>query len=93
MDAPRDAHEPALGRATARDIAAQLDGLVEELAPGGLDWRDLVRAYPLPALLLAGLGGFFLARRRGAEVVEALSSFAATQVSQGVNEFLGDEVL
>jgi hypothetical protein len=52
-----------------------------------------VRAYPIPALLLAAAGGFVLGRTRGQEVVEALSQFAAGQVSRHVNEVLGEDLL
>jgi hypothetical protein len=75
---------------SASEIA---DELVDELMPPGFDWERLVRAYPLPALLLAGLGGFVLGRHRGPLVVAALSSFAASQVTQGVNGLLGEEIL
>jgi hypothetical protein len=69
------------------------DDLVDELMPPGFDWERLVRTYPLPALVLAALGGFMLGRHRGPVVVGALSSFAASQVTQGVNTLLGDEIL
>jgi hypothetical protein len=69
------------------------DDLVDELMPPGFDWERLVRTYPYPALILAALGGFMLGRHRGPVVVAALSSFAATQVTQGVNSLLGDEIL
>ena len=75
---------------TATDLA---DELVDELMPTGFDWERLVRAYPLPALLLAGLGGFMLGRHRGPLVVASLASFAASQVTEGVNTLLGDEIL
>ncbi|HZF13997.1 MAG TPA: hypothetical protein VFE33_34825 [Thermoanaerobaculia bacterium] len=75
---------------SASEIA---DELVDELMPVGFDWERLVRAYPIPSLLLAGLGGFMLGRHRGSLVVAALSSFAASQVTQGVNGLLGDEIL
>lgn len=66
---------------------------LEECASESFDWEDLVREYPLPALLLAAIGGFVLARTRGDEILEALSGFAAAQVTQHVNELLGEEVL
>jgi hypothetical protein len=76
--------------ASAPDYA---DELVDELMPPGFDWERVVRNYPWPALLLAGLGGFMLGRHRGRAVVTALSSFAAIQVTEGVNALLGDEIL
>ena len=69
------------------------DDLIDELMPAGFDWERLVRAYPIPALILAALGGFMLGRQRGPVVVSALSSFAASQVTHGVNSLLGDEIL
>lgn len=67
--------------------------IIDEIVSRGFDWEDLVRAYPIPALLLAALGGFVLGRSRGDDVLEALSAFAADQVSERVNEALGEEVV
>jgi membrane protein DedA with SNARE-associated domain len=75
---------------SAPDLA---DDLVDELMPLGFDWERLVRAYPIPSLILAALGGFLLGRQRGPVVLAALSSFAASQVTQGVNGLLGEEIL
>jgi hypothetical protein len=69
------------------------DELVDELMPTGFDWESLVRAYPLPSLFLAALGGFVLGRQRGTLVIAALARFAASQVTSGVNTLLGDEIL
>ena len=67
--------------------------LVDELMPEGFEWERLVRQYPIPALILAALGGFFLGRQRGPEILAALSGFAAGEVSRNVNRTLGSEVL
>jgi hypothetical protein len=67
--------------------------LVDELMPEGFDWERLVCEYPLPALLLAAIGGFFLGRQRGPQILAALSGFAAAEVSRNVNGVLGREVL
>ncbi len=69
------------------------DDLVDELMPLGFDWERLVRSYPIPSMILAALGGFLLGRQRGPMVLAALSSFAASQVTQGVNGLLGEEIL
>ena len=69
------------------------DELVDELMPVEFDWWDLVRSYPVPALLVAALGGFALGSSRGREIVAALSTFAADAVAENVNELLGKEVL
>lgn len=67
--------------------------VVDEVMPEDFEWERLVRRYPVPALLLAGVGGFWLGRSRGRAILAAVAAFAAEQVSEEVNEFLGDEVL
>lgn len=69
------------------------DRLVDELVPETVEWERLVRSYPLPALLLAAVGGFVLGRHHGQEVVGALSAFAGRKVVRSVNELLGEDVL
>jgi hypothetical protein len=69
-----------------------VDELVDELVPAELDWERLVVTYPLPALALAALGGFFLGRRHGREILSAVSTFAAVQISANVNEIIGREL-
>ena len=69
------------------------DQVVDELLPDELDWTDLVVRYPKSALALAALGGYLLGRSRGPEIVDALSDFAANQVTEGVNHYLGQKVL
>ena len=69
-----------------------VDELVDELVPAELDWERLVVSYPLPALALAALGGFFLGRRHGREILSAVSTFAASQVTANVHEILGRQL-
>ena len=69
------------------------DELVDDLTPAELDWRRLVARYPLAALLVAGVGGYFLGRSRGPDVVTQLAAFAAGQLTRYINEELGEEVL
>ena len=69
-----------------------VDEIVDELVPAELDWERLVVTYPWPALALAALGGFFLGRRHGREILSAVSTFAAAQVSANVHEILGREL-
>ncbi len=69
------------------------DEVVDELLPDELDWVDLVQRYPKTALMVAAVGGYILGSSRGQEIVEALSEFAAGQVSEGVNHYLGQKVL
>jgi hypothetical protein len=66
-----------------------VDGLLDEILPEGLEWERLVRTYPIPAVLLAAIGGFFIGRRHGQAIVAAVSSFAAAEVSKNVSEVIG----
>jgi hypothetical protein len=68
------------------------DDVVGELMPEGLDWERLVRTYPLPALALAALGGFFLGFRHGPEILSAVSGYAAAELSRNVGEIIGQEL-
>lgn len=67
--------------------------LVDELLPGEFQWERLVRTYPVPALLLAGAGGFVLGRHHGRAILAALGAFAAGQVVDEVHRVLGEDVL
>jgi hypothetical protein len=69
-----------------------IDEIVDELVPAELDWERLVVTYPLPALALAALGGFWLGRRHGREILSAVSTFAAAQVTVNVRDLLGREL-
>jgi len=40
-----------------------VEELVDELVPEGLEWERMVVRYPIPALLVAAVGGFLLMRR------------------------------
>lgn len=69
-----------------------VEELLDELMPEGVDWQRLVVRYPIPSLLLAAVGGFFLGRSRGSEILSALSGYAASEVSRNVHHlFDGDE--
>lgn len=72
-------------------LHSSLHELVDELVPEGLDWERLVRRYPLPALALAALGGFFLGRMHGRTILSAASSLAAAEVARNVSSLLGEE--
>lgn len=73
--------------APSRD-RSRLDELVDDILPG--EWERLVKAYPIPALLVAAAGGYLLGRYKGAAVVAALSGVAAEQAARIGSEFLGD---
>ncbi len=68
-----------------------VDGVLDDLLPEELDWRRLVRSYPLPALVLSGLGGFFLGTRHGTEILSALSNFATSEVDRNISTLLGND--
>ena len=67
--------------------------LVDEVMPESFDWERLVTRYPIPALAVAAIGGFVLGRTRGTTILNALSDFAADQVTGQVNRALGEDIL
>jgi hypothetical protein len=68
------------------------DDLLDEILPEGLEWDRLVRSYPIPAVLLAALGGFLLGRSHGPAILAAVSGYAAAEISKNVSEALGREI-
>jgi hypothetical protein len=66
--------------------------LLDTLLPANLDWRRLVRDYPLPALAVAAIGGYWLGRSRGPRLLGALTAFAASNVTKAANDILGEEL-
>ena len=61
---------------------SQVDVLLDELVPPDLDWRRIVRRYPIPALLVAGAAGYWLGRsKKGTAIAEALASAVALGVT------------
>ncbi|MGH9380788.1 MAG: hypothetical protein ACRD2Z_09270 [Thermoanaerobaculia bacterium] len=68
---------------------AVADTVLDELIPEQLDWRDLVVRYPLPALLVAALGGYWLGSRRGRDLTSAAAAFAGERVDEQVTRFMG----
>lgn len=69
-----------------------VEEIIDEIVPEELDWERLVRTYPLPAVALVALGGFFLGYRHGPAILQAVSSFAAAEVSKNVSQILGEEI-
>jgi hypothetical protein len=63
----------------AEEILAEV---IDDLLPKRLDWKRLVRTYPVPSLLVAAAGGYLLGRRHGAAVLASLSGLAVSQVSR-----------
>lgn len=68
------------------------DGLLDEILPEGLDWERLVRNYPIPAVLLAAAGGFFLGRRHGPAIVAAVSAFVTAEVTKNISDLIGRQM-
>jgi hypothetical protein len=64
------------------------DTLVDELLPAEVDWQYWVRKYPFAAISLAALGGYLLARSRGPEMIDAISTRAADALSENVNHVI-----
>lgn len=61
-----------------------IEEVIDDLLPDELEWRRIVRTYPLPALAVAVVGGFFLGRYHGTEIVEAVTAYARREVSRNV---------
>ncbi|MFL6233385.1 MAG: hypothetical protein ACJ76N_09655 [Thermoanaerobaculia bacterium] len=68
-----------------------VEELIGEIVPEGLDWQRLVVRYPIPSLLVAAVGGFYVGRRHGPEILKALSGIAAAEVSRNVSHLLDHE--
>lgn len=67
--------------------------VVDEVMPEEFEWERLVRDYPVPSLVLAVVGGFWLGRSRGRVISGAVAAWAASRLVEQVNELLGDEIL
>lgn len=63
---------------------------LDDLFREELEWRRLVRSYPLSSLALAGVAGYVLARRSGPVILEALSRSATEKVTSLVEEVFED---
>lgn len=66
----------------------RIDEVVDELLPEELDWRRLVRTYPIPAVALAAAGGFLLGRRHGRVLLSAAIAFATNEVTRNVSSLV-----
>ena len=64
--------------------------LLDEVIPGGIDWRRLVTDHPLPVLLVAAAGGYLLGRHRGKAVIGAVTALAANRVARSFGESLAE---
>ena len=65
------------------------DDVLDDLMPEGFEWREMVSSYPMPALAISTVCGFFLGRKHGAAILDALTSFASSEVDRNISSFLG----
>jgi hypothetical protein len=56
--------------------------LIDQVLPEELDWVELVRTYPIPALAVAAIAGFFIGRIHGERLIEAASDIADRRVRE-----------
>lgn len=82
---------PGEDRARAEAAGEGAEAVVDEILPAEVDWRTLVRRYPVITLGLATLGGFLLGRSHGREIVRGVSGYAAGEVERNLRAVLGDE--
>lgn len=68
-----------------------VDELIDEIVPEGLDWERLVVTYPIPAILIAAVGGFLIGRSHGPEILAAVSSYASSEISRNVSHLVGQD--
>lgn len=68
-----------------------VDELIDEIVPEGLDWERLVVTYPIPAILIAAVGGFLIGRSHGREILSAVSSYASSEISRNVSHLTGQD--
>jgi len=78
MDATREERSPA-GR------------FLDDLLPEELEWEGLVKTYPLAALLVAGVAGYWLGWRSGAPILEAVGESATRRVTGLVSDSFGED--
>lgn len=76
--------DPAGARRGRDNFSSLADGLIDDLVPPEVDWRQIVRRHPWPALFLAGLGGYLLGRSQGKTLVRAVSALAVARVESEV---------
>ncbi len=74
-----------------QDRDSIVDEMIDEIVPEGLDWERLVVTYPIPALLVAAVGGFLIGRRHGPEILAAVSSYASSEVSRNVSHLISQD--
>lgn len=90
LELENDAFDP--DELEAEGGRSQVDVLLDELVPPDLDWRRIVRRYPIPSLLVAGAAGYWLGHsKKGTAIAEALAGAVALGVTRElVDADLGD---
>jgi hypothetical protein len=66
-----------------------VDGWIDEIVPPDLDWKEMVRSYPLASVLVVAAGGFYLGAVHGARIVEALGDLASQRVEDTAERLRG----
>lgn len=61
--------------------------LIDQIVPEELDWIGLVRSYPIPAIAVAAMAGFFVGRVHGARLLEAASEIADRRMQETADRF------
>ncbi|MCH9646927.1 MAG: hypothetical protein K0U98_01740 [Deltaproteobacteria bacterium] len=62
--------------------------VLDELAGPRLEWQRMVRKYPLASLVAATMGGLYLGKRYGWQMIDDLSAFAADELVRNVQTAL-----
>jgi hypothetical protein len=66
-----------------------VDRWIDEVVPQELDWKELVRAYPIPAVLAVAAGGFYLGAVHGRRIVETLGDLVTQRVEDTAERLHG----
>lgn len=61
--------------------------LIDQVMPEELDWVELVRAYPIPALAVAAAAGFYLGRVHGERLVDAAREITDRRLRETADRF------
>ncbi len=93
MDPIEDLPDELLGLAEEVEELSLADELIDDLLPPEFDWRRVVRRYPIPALVVAAVGGYLLGRSKGPALVDALGAAAGEHVAAKVGAFAEEELL
>lgn len=92
MDPIDELADQALGLSDEEEESSLADELIDDLLPPEFDWRRVVRRYPIPALVVAAVGGYLLGRSKGSELVDALGDAAGEHVAARVGAFAEEEL-